>query len=257
MKIEIDTQKNAISVNDGEDCKEIPLYSREGFELVSDLWVKVGWNEKYSYSFSWFGMPIIQLPEDMVRMQEVIYRLKPDLIIETGVAHGGSLVYYASLFEAIGKGKVIGIDIEIREHNRKAIESHEFFHRIDLIEGSSIDPEIVAKVGAMIPAGATVLVILDSNHLRDHVKNELELYSPFVTEGSYIVSTDGVMRDVSDVPRGEGTWIDDNPAQAAEEFVAECPDFRIEQPAWPFNESDLDRNITHWPSAWIKKISAS
>ena len=200
-------------------------------------------------------MPIIQLSEDMVRMQEVIYRLKPDLIIETGVAHGGSLIYYASLFEAMGKGKVIGIDIEIREHNRRAIETHDLFHRIELIEGSSIDPEIVAKVGGMIPADATVLVILDSNHLRDHVKSELEMYSPFVTKGSYIVSTDGVMRDVTDVPRGEESWSHDNPAQAAEEFAAEHSDFQIEQPEWPFNESDLEKNITHWPSAWVKRHS--
>jgi len=251
MKFEIDTKKNIISINDGDECKEVSLYSTEGFELISDLWVKVGWNEKYSYSFSWFGMPIIQLSEDMVRMQEVIYRLKPDLIIETGVAHGGSLVYYASLFEAMGKGKVIGIDIEIREHNRRAIEAHELFHRIELLEGSSIDPDIVSQVDSMIPVDATVLVILDSNHLREHVKKELEMYSPFVTPGSYIVSTDGIMRDVCDVPRGDESWIHDNPTQAAEEFVAENSNFKIEQPEWPFNESNLKKNITHWPSSYL------
>ncbi len=254
MKIEIDTEKNTIILNDNGNTSELDLYTTSSFEILSDLWVKVGWNQKYPYTFSWFGRPVIQLPEDMIRMQEVIYRLKPDLIIETGVAHGGSLIYYASLFEAMGKGKVIGVDIEIRDHNRKAIEAHELFHRIDMIEGSSIDPETVAKVKEMIPANATVLVILDSNHLREHVKSELELYSPFVTKGSYIVSTDGVMRDVADVPRGEESWSHDNPAQAAEEFVAGHSDFEIEQPEWPFNESNLNKNITHWPSAWVRKI---
>src|SRR3954462_11266428 len=118
MKLEIDTEANAVIVRDKAGERRIPLYSTEGFELLSDLWVKVGWNQKYGYTFSWFGRPVIQLPEDMIRVQEAIWQLKPDLVIETGVAHGGSLIFYASLFQAIGKGRVVGIDIEIRPHNR-------------------------------------------------------------------------------------------------------------------------------------------
>ena len=110
------------------------------------MWVKVGWNQKYPYTFSWMGRPIIQLPEDLIRTQELIYKLRPDVIVETGVAHGGSLVFYAGLCTAIGNGRVIGIDVEIRKHNRAAIEAHEMFPRIELIEGDSVSPEIIKQV---------------------------------------------------------------------------------------------------------------
>src|SRR3954470_859775 len=139
MKLEIDTDANALTVREDGKTRRLPLYSKEGFELLSDLWVKVGWNELYGYTFSWFGRPVIQLPEDMIRVQEAIWQLKPDLIIETGVAHGGSLIFYASLFQAIGKGRAVGIDIEIRPHNRSAIEAHPLSRCISLIEGSSTD----------------------------------------------------------------------------------------------------------------------
>src|SRR2546423_15245584 len=125
MKLTIDTEaRTLIAEADGQN-REMPLYSDEAFELISDQWLKVGWNQKYPYTFSWLGRPIVQLPEDMIRAQEVIYRVRPSVIIETGVAHGGSLIYYASLCKVMGRGRVIGIDIEIRPHNRRAIESHE------------------------------------------------------------------------------------------------------------------------------------
>jgi len=199
------------------------------------------------------GRPIIQLPEDMIRTQEVIYRTKPDVIVEAGVAHGGSLIYYASLCKAMGAGRVVGVDIEIRPHNRRAIEAHELFPYITLIEGSSTDPVIVDEVRRQVKPGETVLVILDSNHTKQHVLGELEAYHGLVTPNSYIVATDGIMRDVADVPRGQPEWARDNPAAAAADFVERHPEFVIEQPAWPFNESELTRNITHWPAAWLRR----
>src|SRR5438552_10863236 len=129
MKLTIDTASQTLTRADGNDTAELPLYSREAWELVSREWIRVGWNQKYQYTFSWFGRPVIQLPEDLVRIQEVIYSVKPDVVVETGVAHGGSLIFYSSLCEAMGKGRVIGIDIEIRPHNREAIEAHELAHR--------------------------------------------------------------------------------------------------------------------------------
>ena len=125
--------------------REINLYSLEGFRLLSELWVKSGWHQRYSYSFTWMGRPIIQLPEDMIRIQELIFSLKPDVIIETGIAHGGSLIYYASLCKTLEKGRVIGVDIEIKPQNRAALESHELFPFITLIEGDSSSPEIVGR----------------------------------------------------------------------------------------------------------------
>lgn len=251
MKIILDTKAKTLGIEqNGEQCV-IPLYSKETFELISNLWLKVGWNQKYTYTFSWLGRPIIQLPEDMVRIQEVIYRVKPDVIIETGVAHGGSLVYYASLCKTMGKGRVIGIDIEIRPHNRKAIESHEMFPLITLIESNSTDPKTVKRVRDLAKSSETVLVILDSCHTKQHVSDELEAYHDLVTVGSYIVVTDGIMKDLHDTPRGKPEWSRDNPAAAAAEFVQEHPEFVIEQPPWPFNESELSVNITHWTGAWL------
>ncbi|HLP43070.1 MAG TPA: CmcI family methyltransferase [Fibrobacteria bacterium] len=253
MKLTLDTQARTLLVDEGGKTRSLDLYSDAAFEILSDQWLKVGWNQKYVYSFAWMGRPVIQLPEDMVRAQEVIYRVKPDVLIETGVAHGGSLIFYASLFKAMGKGRVVGIDIEIRPHNRKAIEAHEMKPLIELVEGSSTDKDVVDRVKAMVGPGETCLVILDSNHTKAHVRAELEAYYPMVTPGSYIVATDGSMRDLHDVPRGTPTWKDDHPCAAAAEFVKAHPEFVLEQPAWPFNESTLSRNITHWPDAWLRR----
>jgi len=254
MKLCIDTEEKTL-VCDGEGAtRTVPLYSEAAFEIVSEQWLKIGWNVKHVYTFAWLGRPIIQLPEDIMRIQEVIYRVKPDVVVETGIAHGGSLVLSASVCKAMGRGRVIGIDVEIRPHNRKAIEAHELFGLITLIEGDSIAPEIVAQAKALVKPGERALVILDSCHQKEHVLQELEHYSPLVAPGSYIVATDGSMRMLHDVPRGEPQWQWDNPAAAAAEFAAAHPEFVLEQPPWPFNESRLSKNITHWPDAFLRRV---
>jgi cephalosporin hydroxylase len=255
MKLILDTEAKTLTMDETGQTKVLDLYSKDAFEVISREWVRVGWNQKYQYTFSWMGRPVIQLPEDMIRMQEAIYQIKPDVIIETGVAHGGSLIFYASLCKAMDKGRVIGIDIEIRPQNRAAIEAHPLGDYITLIEGSSTAPEIVLAVKSLVRSNETVLVILDSNHTYSHVADELEAYAGVVTPGSYIVATDGIMFDLADVPRGQPNWTTDNPTWAARDFESKHPDFKIEQPAWPFNESDLDRNITHWPDAWLKRVT--
>src|ERR1035438_7219347 len=145
---------------------------------------------KYSYNFTWMGRPIIQYPQDMIAMQELIWEIKPDLIIETGIAHGGSLIYYASLLELIGKGEVLGIDIDIREHNKKKIEEHPMYKRIHMLEGSSVTQEMVDRISPFTRGKKSILICLDSNHTHEHVLAELNLYAPFVTPGSYIVVFD-------------------------------------------------------------------
>jgi cephalosporin hydroxylase len=253
VRIVIDTEAKTLATGDGG---AIDLYGREAFELISLLWLKTSWNQKYPYTFTWMGRPIIQHPEDMIRLQEVIYVLKPDVIIETGVAHGGSLVFYASLLKGMGKGgRIIGIDIDIRRSNREAIEKHELSKYIILIEGDSVAPDIVKKAGEAIQPNDTVLVLLDSNHNYGHVMKEIEAYHPFVTLGSYIVVTDGIMQLVYDVPRGRPEWLIDNPQQAARDFVRMSGHFVIEEPSWAFNESSLTRPITAWPSDWLKRIA--
>ena len=181
--------------------------------------------------------------------------VRPDVIVETGVAHGGSLVLSASLMKAMGHGrKVVGVDVEIRPHNRKAIEAHVLAPMIELVEGDSVAPATLDRVKAVIKPTDTVLVVLDSNHSKAHVAAELAAYHPLVTPGSYIVATDGIMQSVYDTPLGKPSWREDNPSAAALEFAAAHPGFQIESPAWAFNESALTRNITAWPNAWLRRV---
>jgi cephalosporin hydroxylase len=191
----------------------------------------------------------------MLRLQEVIYTIKPDVIIETGVAHGGSLIFYSSLCKAMNHGRVIGIDIEIRPQNRQAIEHHELFEYITLIEGSSIDPGIVEQVKTRVSPGETVIALLDSCHTKDHVLAELQAYSPLVTRGSYIVAMDGIMEQVAGAARTQADWSWNNPKAAALEFVDSNPNFLIEEPTFLFNESNIANRVTYWPCAFIKRIA--
>ncbi|MGH7271607.1 MAG: cephalosporin hydroxylase family protein [Polyangiaceae bacterium] len=256
MKIAIDTDAKRIDVDDGGTVRQVHLYSSEGFALLSRVWTNVGWDQKYPYGFTWLGRPIIQLPEDIVRIQETIYRVQPDVVVETGVAHGGSLIFYAGLFAAMGKGRVVGVDIEIRPHNRKAVESHRLAPFITMIEGSSTSPPVVEQVRALIRDGERVLVILDSNHTKDHVAAELLAYAPMVSVDSYIVATDGIMEDLSDVPRGKPAWKEDNPAAAAREFATSHPTFVQEPPPFVFDETLSRVQVTHWPSAYLRRVQA-
>jgi cephalosporin hydroxylase len=239
---------------DGTPAGEYALDTPEAFEAVSAAWLRCGWDVKYVYGFSWMGRPVIQLPEDMIRIQEVIWRLRPDVVIETGVAHGGSLIFYASLFAAMGGGRVIGIDVEIRPHNRAAIEAHPLFPAITLIEGSSTDPATVAAVRAAVAPRDRVLVILDSNHSRAHVEAELEAYAPLVTHGSYIVACDGIMASLAGAPRAAPDWEWNNPVTAVDAFLARHAAFALEEPAFPFNEGKVRHRVTYWPKAFLRRV---
>lgn len=252
MKIIVDTEAGTLSA----DGDTMPLYSGPAFQHLSDLWVAVGWDQRYPYTFTWLGRPIIQLPEDMIRLQELIWAERPDVIIETGVAHGGSAIFLASLCEAMGHGRVVGVDIEIRPHNREAIEAHHLARRITLIEGDSVATEIIGAVQACVRAGERVLVILDSNHSRDHVRQELEAYSRLLAPGDFIVATDGVMNRVAQTPHGRPDWTWDNPEQAADEFLAAHAEFERVPPPRPFDESDALPTPTHWPGAWLRRRAA-
>lgn len=253
MKITIDSDANTLCQENNGTIREIELFSKEAFEIISSQWLKVGWNQKHTYTFSWFGRPIIQLPEDMLRIQEVIYQVKPDVIIESGIAHGGSLIYYAAICKAMEKGRVIGVDIEIRPHNRKAVESHQLFPLITLIEGDSVNPDVVKYIKSLVKSDERTMVVLDSCHTKAHVLKELEEYFDLIDSGSYIIATDGIMKYLNNVPRGKVEWSHDNPVNAAKEFIKRHPDFEIVQPPWLFNESELTENITHWPDAYLRR----
>src|SRR5262249_8100489 len=157
MRLTIDTIEKSLTCESESGISRIDLYNREAFELISEQWLKLGWNQKYPYTFTWMGRPIIQLPEDMIRIQEIIYQVRPDVIVETGIAHGGSLIFYASLCKAVGHGRVIGIDIDIRPHNRQALEAHELFSMLTLVEGSSISPDTVREVHSLVHSNETAI----------------------------------------------------------------------------------------------------
>jgi cephalosporin hydroxylase len=252
--MDIRIKDDCISFTEDETERTFGIGTPEAFKLLSELWIRSGWDTKYVYSFTWMGRPIIQLPEDMIRIQEIIYRVKPDVLIETGIAHGGSLVFYASLFKAMGKGRVVGIDIDIRSHNRKAVELHEMYERITMIEGSSIDDNIVELVHGNIKSSERCLVVLDSNHTRKHVLAELEAYSEFVAIGSYIVACDGIMKKLVGAPRTKPDWFTDNPQSAVKDFLVARDNFVLEEPVFPFNEGQITERVTYWPNAFLKRI---
>jgi cephalosporin hydroxylase len=237
-----------------EDPSDLGLVREMGgdpeiFRLTRELFDRMC-RYRYSYNFRWLGRPIIQFPQDIVAIQELLWHVKPDLVIETGVAHGGSLILSASVLELLqNEGLVLGIDIDIRPHNREAIEAHPLASRIVLIEGSSVDEKIVAKVADMAAGKKRCLVILDSNHTHDHVLRELQLYSPFVKAGSYLVVMDTVVDDMPSDFFPDRPWgSNNNPKTAVLEFLRTSDRFEVDA------EYDNKLLITVAPSGYLKCI---
>jgi len=219
------------------------------FKKQSDEWFKKSLKYEYSYHFSWLGHPIIQYPQDILAVQEIIWKIKPDLIIETGIAHGGSLILSASILELIGKGEVVGIDIDIRKHNKKEIEKHSLFKRITMIEGSSINKEIIKKVQDLAKGKKKIMVILDSNHTHDHVFNELIAYSPLVSKGSYLIIFDTIVQNMPEEFTKKRPWgKNNNPKTAVNEFLKKNDRFKIDK---KFENKLL---ITAAPDGYLKCI---
>ncbi len=221
------------------------------FRALSNTWRAMALERKYMNNFSWLGRPLIQLPMDAMALQEIIWAVKPDLIIETGVAHGGSVVLSASMLELIGHGQVVGIDIDIRPHNRAAIAAHPMGHRISLIEGSSVAPDVVAQVKALAAGKKKVLVCLDSNHTHEHVLAELNAYAELVSVGSYCIVFDTFVEDMpddyvwTDRPWGKGN----NPKTAVWEWIKQNPGFVIDK-------SVEDRLlVTSAPDGFLQRIA--
>jgi cephalosporin hydroxylase len=238
------------------------------FTALSRDWLQASMQRKYVYNFDWMGRPIIQYPQDMVAVQELIMRVRPDVVIETGIAHGGSLVLSASMLALLdmsdamaagtmmdprqSKRRVIGIDIDIRDHNRAAIEAHPMASRIHMVQGSSVDPAVVKQVRALAAGAATVMVFLDSMHTHDHVLAELEAYGPMVTAGSYCVVFDTF---VDDMPPGffsDRPWdIGNNPKTALRQWLTTQPDFEV--------DADMERKlmVTVAPEGFLRRKAQS
>lgn len=206
---------------------------------------------QYSYNFSWQGRPIIQYPQDMLALQEIVWEVQPGCILEIGIAHGGSMLYSASLLDLLGQGgRVIAVDIDIRKHNRVEIEKHPQFRNVTMIEGSSIDEGIAAKAKELVGDAAPVLVSLDSNHTHAHVLRELELYAPLVSVGSYCIVYDGIIEDMPEGFYADRDWGPGNsPKTAVLEYLQSNPQFRIDE----MMEAKLV--VTAAPSGYLKRIS--
>ncbi|MDZ7340668.1 MAG: cephalosporin hydroxylase family protein [candidate division KSB1 bacterium] len=217
---------------------------------LTGAWFERASRYEYSYHFTWLGRPIIQFPQDILAMQEIIWRVQPDLIIETGIARGGSSIFYASMLELIGgEGRVVAIDIDIREHNRCEIEAHPLFKRITMIEGSSTDDKIVQQVYALAQNRERVLVALDSNHVHEHVLAELKLYSPLVTRGSYLVAFDTIIEHMPENFSSNRPWgKNNNPHTAVAEFLRGNDRFIVD------HEIEQKLLITVAPGGYLKCI---
>lgn len=221
----------------------------EALKKASSAFMAESIRSRYSYNFTWLGRPIIQYPQDIIAIQEIIYKIQPDLIIETGIAHGGSLILHASICELIGKGEVLGIDIDIRQHNKVEILNHKMNKRISMIQGSSANPEIIKQVAAHAKGKESVLVILDSNHTHDHVLAEIKNYAPLVTVGSYLMVFDTIVEDLDDSYNKDRPWsVGNNPKTAVFEFLKNNDDFVID------NSIDSKLLLSVAPDGYLKRI---
>lgn len=241
------TLRSMAALLDGHG-RPVDIYAEDGFRLLTELWLKAAVQHRVMYRPTWLGVPIIQFAEDLLMMQELIWRLRPDVIVETGIAHGGSAIFHASMLELMGKGRVIAVDIEIRPQNRLAIERHPMASRVELLEGSSVDPQTVAEVRRRIRPSDRVLVILDSNHTRDHVTSEMEAYGPLVEPGSYMVVMDGAQAFMGDIPRGRPEWAQDNPLSALRAFVER-------NRGWEIDDHYTRLEITSNPSGFLRRLA--
>lgn len=240
-----------------QEVKDRTVSSGENANLRADAtaFMKSSLGPQYSYNFSWLGRPIIQYPQDLVAMQEIIWSVQPDLIIETGIAHGGSLIFSASILElnaACGgpqNAEVLGVDIDIRAHNREAIEAHPMFKRISMIQGSSTAPEIIEQVKAKAVGKQRILVCLDSNHTHDHVLAELEAYAQLTSVGSYCVVFDTVIEDTADCCPTDRPWgKGNNPKTAVWEYLKTHPEFEIDK------HIDYKLLISVAPDGYLKRV---
>ena len=212
-------------------------------------WLLHSLKHEYSYHFEWLGRPIIQYPQDIIAMQEIIWKVKPDVIIETGIARGGSMIFSASILELIGKGQVLGIDIDIRDQNKKEIEKNCLFKRITLFQGSSIDKKIVKEVSKICKNKKKVIVFLDSNHSHDHVLSELNAYSKLVKKGCYIVVFDTFVEDIPyEIVKDRPWGINNNPKTAVHEFLKKNNRFKVDY------QIENKLLITSCPTGYLKCI---
>jgi cephalosporin hydroxylase len=252
MKLTIDTDEKTLRIEDRSSPITYPLFSAEAFEVVSRHWLTLGWNQEHWAASSWMGRQLLQFPDDVLRLADAIWRLRPDVIIETGVYDGGSTLLFAASCRLAGVGRVVSIENQLRSGIREAIEQHGC-GLVTLIEGDSAAPQTVAEVRRLIRDGERVFVFLDSDHTADHVSAELENYAPLVTPGSYIVVADTNLPALRDTPNGNPRWAYDHPMAAVDSFLSRHPEFEREHRK-PLFASEQDFSyLSYFARSWLTR----
>lgn len=256
MLITIDTEAALLTVTDGGHQAAHPLYSPDAFQLLSREWLKLGWNLGHWTTFSWMGRQFLQLPDDMLRLAEVIWRLRPAVIVETGVYDGGSTLWFASLCRLMGHGRVISVESSIRPQVREAMEQHAA-GLVTLVESDAGAAESAVAVRSLVSSGEPVFVFLDSDHRKHHVAAELRNFAPLVTGGSYLVVADSNMQELAHLPEGDKAWAFDNPGAAVDEFLADHPEFQRERFVPAFGEPVDFSGLSYFANTWLKRLAGA
>jgi cephalosporin hydroxylase len=254
--ITIDTEAALLTVTEGGQQAAHPLYSPDAFQLLSREWLKLGWNLGHWTTFSWMGRQFLQLPDDVLRLAEAIWRLRPAVIVETGIYDGGSTLWFASLCRLMGHGRVISVESEIRPQVRDAIQQHAA-GLVTLVEGDASAAGTAAAVRSLVSPGEPVFVFLDSDHRKHHVAAELRSFAPLVTGGSWLVVADSNMRDLALLPQGDKAWAFDNPGAAVDEFLAEHPEFHRERFVPAFGEPVDFSGLSYFANTWLKRSAGA
>ncbi|MBI1897349.1 MAG: class I SAM-dependent methyltransferase [Acidobacteria bacterium] len=252
MRIIIDTEQSVLEVAGSGTTAQYPLFSPEAFGIVSRQWIVLGWNLGHWQTLSWMGRQFLQLPDDMLRLAELFWTLRPDVIVETGVYDGGSTLFFASLCRLHGPGRVISIEREFRPGVQEAVRQNAG-DTVILIEGDSASPETALQVQRNIHPGERVCVFLDSDHSAQHVAAELSHLSPLVSEGCYLVVADSICPDLARTPNGESAWSWDHAGAAVNAFLASHPEFTRERPTPLFSGLADFTELSYFPGTWLRR----
>lgn len=254
MLISIDTDTSLLRITDNGKTVEHSLFAPEAFSILAGEWLRLGWNLQHWATFSWMGRQLLQYPDDVLRLAELIWRLRPDVIVETGVYEGGSTLLFSSLCRLTGHGRVISVERELRSEVRDAVLAASNGN-VTLVEGDSGSVEIAARVLGGIASGDRVLVFLDSDHTSAHVARELRLYGPLVSAGSYLIVADSNLADLATTPNGDPHWAHDHPGAAVNDFLKEHPEFVRACPRPLFPQAFDFSRVGYFPTSWLERLT--
>jgi cephalosporin hydroxylase len=252
MRITIDTEAQTVQLAESGGTTEYSLFSSEAFRILSRQWMVLGWNLGHWSTFSWMGRQLLQLPDDVLRLAELLWQVRPTVIVETGVYDGGSTLLFSSLCRLYGAGRVISVEREFRPGVRDAIE-HCAGDYVTMIEGDSALPETAQEVRQNIRPAERVCVFLDSDHMAQHVAAELRHFSPLVSPGCYLIVPDSICPDLARAPQGDRTWSWDHPGTAVDEFLAGHPEFSRERPPTLFPAGVDFTELSYFPNTWLRR----